>query len=193
MSTRALRGCLLALCMPLLLSACGPNVRLMHPDPSKELLIRAMTELNGFHAYDRNGYEDNNLLSVSEANALLDDSSRINDSTPDFMFAHIKGRTLNIIGYSSTYRPWGQNYQTPMIYTYVGELKRARYALPHMAPTSQELRFTSTPVEKLKVALLPLSSGRVVYPDFNGELNIGLDNGRYSRISAFTRKRDLVF
>ncbi len=43
------------------------------------------------------------------------------------------------------------------------------------------------PVEKLKVALLPLSSGRVSYPDFDGDLSIESVNGRYTRISAFTR------
>ena len=42
-------------------------------------------------------------------------------------------------------------------------------------------------MEKLKVALLPLSSGRVSYPDFDGDLSIESVNGRYTRISAFTR------
>lgn len=181
------------LLLTLLLGACGPNVRWMHPDPSKELLLRAMTELNGFHAYDFS-HEDNNLISAAEARALLADSSRITERTPTFMFVEIKGRTLSIVGYSSTYRPRTQDYTTPMIFSYVGELKNARYALPHMAPNIADLKFTSTPVEKLKVALLPLSSGRVSYPDFDGDLSIESVNGRYTRISAFTRNgRDSIF
>ncbi|MCU1765403.1 hypothetical protein RMI40_01380 [Pseudomonas protegens] len=193
MSTRSLPLVFLTICISLLLSACGPNVRWMHPDPSKELLLRAMTELNGFHAYDFSG-EDNSLISAAEARALLEDSTRITERTPTFMFVEIKGRTLSIVGYSSTYRPRTQDYTTPMIFSYVGELKNARYALPHMAPNIADLKFTSIPVEKLKVALLPLSSGRVSYPDFNGNLNVESVNGRYTRISAFTRKdRDSIF
>lgn len=193
MTSRPLFALLLALPM-LLLGGCDRPIRWMHPDPSKELLIRAMTELNGFHTYDSSGHEDNSLITGVEAMRLLEDSTKITEKTPDFMFVEIKGRTLTIIGYSQTYRPRGQDHQTPMIYSYVGELKRARYALPHMAPNIDDLKFTSSPQEKLKVALLPLSSGRVIYPDFNGDLNIGSEGGRYSQISAFTRKDwDVIF
>ncbi|QZI73156.1 hypothetical protein K5F93_13360 [Pseudomonas protegens] len=189
MSCRSLSVVFLTLCISWLLTACGPKVRWMHPNPSPELLQRAMTELNGFHVYGSFGQEDYSLLSAAEARQLLNDSTRITQRTPEFMFVEIKGRTLSIVGYSPTYRERLQDSNTPMIYSYVGELKSASYALPHMAPEIPHLKFISTPVKKLKVALLPLSSGQVIYPNFKGAMYVDSNNGRYNTISGLTLPR----
>ncbi|MDX3774002.1 hypothetical protein QE250_07755 [Chromatiaceae bacterium AAb-1] len=179
--------------MVLLISACtSRQVRWKHPTPSQELLLKAMTDLHGFHVYSGLGRKDNSLLSSEDAAKMLADNSLITSDTPNFMFVSFSGKTISIIGYNQYYRPRTQDYRSPMIYRYSGQLKRAVYALPHMAPVIGDLTITSKPIENVQLWLL--NEQKTVYPDFNGTLKFYSWSGEYIEISAFTtRSWDSIF
>lgn len=183
MHTRLL---LIVLCAVVLLSSCGGNVRWMHPDPTPELLIKAMTDLHGFHAYGSLGDEDNSLLSSEEAEKLLADTTLITAETPGFQFVSFSGKTISIMGYNPVYRLPGEDHRSPIIYRYSAELKRARYALPHMAPVSGSLIITSKPTEKLTLYVLPMAHQQMVYPKFNGQMTFESFAGHYYGVRVFS-------
>lgn len=177
----------------LVVSGCtSRQVRWMHPTPSKELLLKAMTDLHGFHVYSGLDRRDNSLLSREEASRMLVDNSLITSETPNFMFVSFSGNDIEIIGYNQYYRPKSQDYRSPMIYRYHGQLKRAVYSLPHMAPQIGDLKVTSKPIENVQLWLL--NEKKTVYPDFNGTLTFQSWSGEYIDISAFTtRSWDSIF
>ncbi len=176
----------------LVLAGCSRNVRLMHPTPSKELLLKAMTDLHGFHVYSGADSRDNSLLSREDASKMLADNSLITSDTPNFMFVSFSGNEVSIVGYNQYYRPKTQDYRSPMIYRYRGQLKRAVYSLPHMAPVSGNLTVTSKPIENVQLWLL--NEQKTIYPDFNGTLKFQSSNGEYFDINAFTtRSWDSIF
>lgn len=185
----------LAICLIMLLVVCGctsRSVRWMHPTPSKELLLQAMTDLQGLHVYTGLDRRDNSLLSREDASRMLADNSLITSETPNFMFVSFSGNEISIVGYNQYYRPNTQDYRSPMIYRYHGQLKRAVYSLPHMAPESGDLKVTSKPIENLQLWLL--NEKKTVYPDFNGTLTFKSWSGEYIDISAFTtRSWDSIF
>lgn len=181
------------LIMLLLVSGCtSRQIRWKHPTPSKELLLKAMTDLHGFHVYSGADSRDNSLLSREDASKMLADNSLITSETPNFMFASFSGNEISIIGYNQYYRPKTQDYRSPMIYRYRGQLKRAVYSLPHMAPVIGDLTVTSKPIENIQLWLL--NEQKTVYPDFNGTLKFQSWSGEYFDINAFTtRSWDSIF
>lgn len=185
----------LAICLIVLLIVSGctsRSVRWMHPTPSKELLLQAMTDLQGLHVYTGLDHRDNSLLSREEASRMLADNSLITSETPNFMLVSFSGNEISIVGYNQYYRPKTQDYRSPMIYRYRGQLKRAVYSLPHMAPEIGDLKVTSKPIENVHLWLL--NEKKTVYPDFNGTLTFKSWSGEYIAISAFTtRSWDSIF
>ncbi|WP_215396375.1 hypothetical protein [Rheinheimera oceanensis] len=184
----------LVVCLMVLLVVCGCSrqVRWKHPTPSKELLLKAMTDLHGFHVYTGVDTRDNSLLSREDAQKMLADNSLINSDTPNFMFVSFSGNEVSIVGYNQYFRPKTQDYRSPMIYRYRGQLKRAVYSLPHMAPVSGHLTVTSKPIENVQLWLL--NEQQTVYPDFNGTLKFQAWGGEYFDINAFTTKSwDYIF
>lgn len=185
----------LAICLLILLIVSGctsRSVRLMHPTPSKELLLKAMTDLQGFHVYADLDHRDNSLLSREDASRMLADNSLITSETPSFMFISFSGNEVRVVGYNPYYRPKTQDYRSPMIYRYRGQLKRAVYSLPHMAPQIGNLKVASKPIENVQLWLI--NEKKTVYPDFNGTLTFKSWGGEYTGISAFTTKSwDSIF
>lgn len=184
----------LVVCLIVLLVVCGCSrqVRWKHPTPSKELLLKAMTDLHGFHVYTGVDTRDNSLLSREDAQKMLADNSLINSDTPNFMFVSFSGNEVSIVGYNQYFRPKTQDYRSPMIYRYRGQLKRAVYSLPHMAPVSGHLTVTSKPIENVQLWLL--NEQQTVYPDFNGTLKFQAWGGEYFDINAYTTKSwDYIF
>lgn len=176
----------------LVVSGCSRQVRWMHPTPSKELLLKAMTDLHGFHVYSGVDTRDNSLLSREDAQKMLADNSLINSDTPNFMFVSFSGNEVNIVGYNQYFRPKTQDYRSPMIYRYRGQLKRAVYSLPHMAPVSGHLTVTSKPIENVQLWLI--NEQKTAYPDFNGTLKFRAWGGEYFDINAYTTKSwDYIF
>ncbi|MCS4305711.1 hypothetical protein M2404_000024 [Rheinheimera pacifica] len=184
----------LVVCLMVLLvvSGCSRQVRWMHPTPSKELLLKAMTDLHGFHVYSGVDTRDNSLLSREDAQKMLADNSLINSDTPNFMFVSFSGNEVSIVGYNQYFRPETQDYRSPMIYRYRGQLKRAVYSLPHMAPVSGDLTVTSKPIENVQLWLI--NEQKTAYPDFNGTLKFQAWSGEYFDINAYTTKSwDYIF
>ncbi|SJN11447.1 hypothetical protein CZ787_05940 [Halomonas citrativorans] len=73
-----------------------------------------------------------------------------------------------------------------MIYHYSGELKRADYTLPHMAPNVGGLAVISKPIEYLRLWLI--KEEKSVSPGFDGILKFNAWSGSYTKVSAFTKK-----
>jgi hypothetical protein len=191
--TTGISGRLIVCLMVLLVvTGCSRQVRWKHPTPSKELLLKAMTDLHGFHVYSGVDTRDNSLLSREDAQKLLADNSLINSDTPNFMFVSFSGNEVSIVGYNQYFRPKTQDYRSPMIYRYRGQLKRAVYSLPHMAPVSGHLTVTSKPIENVQLWLI--NEQKTAYPDFNGTLKFRAWGGEYFDINAYTTKSwDYIF
>jgi hypothetical protein len=182
----------ICLAMLLVVTGCSRPVRWKHPTPSTELLQKAMTDLHGFHVYSGVDTRDNSLLSREDAQKMLADNSLINSDTPNFMFVSFSGNEVSIVGYNQYFRPKTQDYRSPMIYRYRGQLKRAVYSLPHMAPVSGDLTVTSKPIENVQLWLI--NEQKAAYPDFNGTLKFQAWGGEYFDINAYTTKSwDYIF
>lgn len=172
------------LVLALVVSGCASrDIRWMHPKPSEELLQQAYRDLPGFHVYPLSGSEAQAALSSDEAAHLISNPDLITSTTPNFAFIMFSGREINIIGYSQYYRLSDEASRSPMIYHYKGELKRADYTLPHMAPNVGDLTVTSRPIDALELWLL--NEQRTVRPNFKGTLKFESWSGTYTKVSAF--------
>ncbi|MCP1313548.1 MULTISPECIES: hypothetical protein [unclassified Halomonas] len=172
------------LLLALLLSGCASrDIRWMHPKPTQALLQQAYQDLQGFHVYPLSGSEEQDALSSEEAAHLLSNPSLIRPTTPNFAFVTFSGREITVIGYNQYYRLEHDAFRSPMIYRYQGELKRADYTLPHMAPNVGDLEVTSRPIDALELWLL--NEQRTVRPNFHGTLKFESWSGRYTKVAAF--------
>ncbi|MBP5979141.1 MAG: hypothetical protein KA748_02950 [Halomonas sp.] len=184
MNALLLKPWLVYLLLISVLSGCASReVRWMHPKPSEALLQQAYRDLYGFHVYPLAGSEDQDQVSSEEAAHLLSNSHLITPNTPNFAFVMFNGNEINIIGYNQYYRLNHDASRSPMIYRYKGELRRADYTLPHMAPNVGDLTVTSRPIDNLELWLL--NEQRSVSPNFKGTLKFDAWSGEYIKVSAF--------
>lgn len=184
MKTHLSKQWVVGLLLVLMLSGCASReVRWMHPKPSEALLQQAYRDLHGFHVYPLAGSEEQDSLSSEEAAHLLSNLRLITPTTPNFAFVMFSGREITVIGYNQYYRLEHEASRSPMIYRYRGELERADYTLPHMAPNVGDLTVTSRPIDALELWLL--NEQRTVRPYFRGTLKFESWSGRYTKVTAF--------